>query len=211
MMSNNRSVIISIMILLCLSMLAACGNANQNSQKASQQPPQGPTKPTPVPRKRPPHRKILVDPTPTPQPNPQPGQTPTPGNPNPNTLQLAIDKTSYTRSDAITVTITNGLGHNIYLTTPRTSCTLVQLEMLANGIWNPVGRCVDVAATPTLQLPAGGTTRQIIQPQNSYGLRHSVTSWQPGTYRLSISYNPTYDPDTVGGTQNATSTIFTIT
>ncbi|GLV60647.1 hypothetical protein KDH_74660 [Dictyobacter sp. S3.2.2.5] len=215
-MINKRSVIISVMIVLCLSMLAACGNASQDDQKASQQPPQHPTTkptPTPVPRVRPPHRKIPAEPTPTPQPNPQPGPTPTPGNPNPNPggLQVTVNQASYSRTDAISVTISNGLGQTIYLTTPRTSCTLAQLQMLVNGSWTPVGRCVHISATPTRQLTANGNLNQTIQPQNAFGVLHSVPRWQPGTYRVSITYTTTYDPDTVGGGQQATSPTFTIT
>ncbi|GCE07261.1 hypothetical protein [Dictyobacter aurantiacus] len=210
-MINKRSAIISVMFVLCLSMLAACGNTSQDDQRASQPPPAPTTQPTQPPHVQPPHRKVPVDPTP--RPDPQPGATPTPGNPNPNPggLQVAVNQASYSRTDAISITISNGLGQTIYLTTPRTSCTLAQLQMLVNGNWTPVGRCVNISATPTRQLVASGTMNQTIQPQNAFGVLHSVSSWQPGTYRVSVTYTTTYDPDTVGGGQQATSPTFTIT
>ncbi|GCE21486.1 hypothetical protein KDK_52860 [Dictyobacter kobayashii] len=110
----------------------------------------------------------------------------------------------------ITVTITNGLSHTIYMNAPKTSCTMVQLEMLVNGVWNPIGRCVNVAAMPTLQVAPGNSTLQHLQPQIAFGLLHSAAHWQPGTYRVSLGYNTILDPDTIGGSQHATSNTFTI-
>lgn len=199
---------------LCLLLLAACGNSdNQASSHSS------PTNPAPK------ATSTTQQPTPTPHPAPptpaaqskvQPPsrKVPAPGSPTVNTdgIQLTLDKASYSIYDPIAVTVKSIRSDSIYITTSGTSCTIFQLEMLVNGNWVPQGRCFNVRANPLVQLAAGETINQQLKPQNASGptQRAISTNWHAGTYRISLSYSSNVDPDTVGGAPSVTSATFMI-
>ncbi|GHO88666.1 anti-sigma factor family protein [Dictyobacter formicarum] len=142
-----------------------------------------------------------------PQPTPTPRPTAAPG----STVHVSVNKASYRRSDSITVTITSDFPYTVFVSSPRGSCTMmVQLEMLVNGVWSPVGHCAGMPPSPMMPVEAGKATYQHLQPQNSFGWQHSASSWQPGIYRISTNYSTTGYPKTSGGLQKAISPTFII-
>ena len=102
----------------------------------------------------------------TPRPTSGPGQ-----------VTVAVDKTHYAPTDTITVTILNGLATTISTTDHQTNCTVVMLERLVNGAWQPVGACRLMTPTRVVPISPGTTVQQL-----------GSTAWPAGTYRVAFRY-----------------------
>ncbi len=105
-------------------------------------------------------------PSATAQPTSRPGQ-----------VTVAVDKTHYAPTDTITVTILNGLATTISTTDHQTNCTVVTLERLVNGAWQPVGACRLMTPTRVVPISPGTTVQQL-----------GSTAWPAGTYRVAFRY-----------------------
>jgi hypothetical protein len=117
-------------------------------------------------------------PSPTPQrsvtPHTSATAQPTSG---PGQVTVAVDKTHYAPTDTITVTILNGLAAIISTTDHQTNCTIVTLERLVNGAWQPEGACRLMTPTRVVPISPGTTVQQL-----------SSSAWPTGTYRVAFRY-----------------------
>src|SRR5260370_30216473 len=67
-------------------------------------------------------------------------------------VTLTLDKQHYTASDAIIVTIANGLATGIWVTDHQTNCTVVTVERQQDGQWQAVAPCRLMIATRMISL-----------------------------------------------------------
>jgi hypothetical protein len=112
-------------------------------------------------------------------------------------VTLSLDKQHYTASDAITVTITNGLATSIWVTDHQTNCTVVTVERQQDGHWQAVAPCLLMIATRMISLaPASLTPVRLLHAGT--GLQNV---WPAGTYRVKLSYRGAEEtPGAVGAT-----------
>ncbi len=96
-------------------------------------------------------------------------------------VRVVLSSTSYAQGELMTVTIENGLAQAISATDHKTSCSLIQLEKLVNGVWQPVGTCRLQTPTRVVDLAAGSVTAQ------SVGVPGGQNA--AGTYRATLSYS----------------------
>jgi hypothetical protein len=93
-------------------------------------------------------------------------------------VTLAVNKPRYATTDPIIMTITNGLATPISTADHHTECTLVTLEHLVDGAWQPVGLCRLMTPTAVVPLDPGLTTEVL----------GASPPWTAGTYRVVLSY-----------------------
>jgi hypothetical protein len=93
-------------------------------------------------------------------------------------VTVKVDKGHYAPSDTITVTITNGMAVTTILAYDhQTNCTIVTLERLANGAWQPEAMCKLMTPTRIVPVPPGAVALQL-----------TSTAWPAGTYRVAFRY-----------------------
>ena len=119
-----------------------------------------------------------------------------------------LAKSQYAANEGITVTIINGLPHSIFASSYYTNCTLLALEWKTSKGWVSQGRCLEQSTHVTELKPGSATSLQLTPISGSFK-PNATTTWQPGTYRVTLYYNTTPDQDTTQGT-NAQSPEFTI-
>lgn len=112
---------------------------------------------------------------------------------------------SVATSEAITVVVANGLTSTITTTDHHTDCTMVTLEQQVSGAWQPVGRCLIMAATRMILMTGGQTVKQVLTPQSG----QTSGAWPAGTYRVAFGYRVGSD-STPGSGATAYSATFTI-
>ncbi len=175
--------------LFVMQLITACGNISQTNTSL-------PSTPTPIVRATPGMTATATLPsTPTPIVRATPGTTGT------TTVQgkitLTVSQTTYNASDAIIVTVANGLSESIFATPYYTSCTPVKLEIEVQGSWTTVGKCVRGQVTHVVTMQAGSTTQLRLSPVANSARPNVTARWQAGTYRASLMYTTTSpDPDT---------------
>jgi hypothetical protein len=121
-------------------------------------------------------------------------------------IRLAADRSRYSVSEPIGVTLSNVSGTNYFATTGRSACTFLQLEQWegqAKG-WTPVDPCTTNDPTQSLLITTGVQEPFSLAP----GSHSNPNAWQPGTYRVSLSYSA--QSDGVTGAKIAYSSGFTI-
>lgn len=120
----------------------------------------------------------------------------------PRRVTVLVDKVRYTPTDAIHVTIDNGLATTILAYNDFANCTMVKLERSLNGVWVPQGRCILIEPTNRTVQVLPGTTTLDLRPPN--GAAFSV-----GTYRVTFPYTTGTDPE-AGPSAVAYSASFTV-
>jgi hypothetical protein len=114
-------------------------------------------------------------------------------------IAISLDHSAYTPDASVHVTVKNGLTTAIYTTDTRASCSILTLQMQANGAWQgsnaapcPLGRM----AAP-VRIASNGTYTAAIHA----GGRQPGT-FPAGTYRLALAYSTSSDavPSTDGAT-----------
>ena len=123
-------------------------------------------------------------------------------------VKVMLAKSQYAANEGITVTILNGLSHSIYASSYYTNCTLLALEWKTSKGWVSQGRCLE-QSMHVIELKPGSVTAQQLTPISGPYKPNANTTWQAGTYRVTLYYNTTPDQDTTQGT-NAQSPEFTI-
>lgn len=104
-------------------------------------------------------------------------------------VTLSVGASRYAASDRIVVTIHNGGDTSIYAEQHNTSCSLILLERLVNGAWQPVYPCNNGFPHPTVsQLAAGSTQAVQLVPIVTGDAAAAGSEWQAGTYRAGLSY-----------------------
>lgn len=100
------------------------------------------------------------------------------------TVSVQLDKTSYGRSDTITVTITNQGAFEISVADMQSFCTIVLLEWKGPTAWDPLYNCPQARVPRTIFLEAGGRkTVMLPGPARPIG-----TALRAGTYRVALIY-----------------------
>jgi hypothetical protein len=110
----------------------------------------------------------------------------------PGDIQLATDLSSYSVSQAIGVMVTNASGKTTYFTQDgRSNCSIVELEQYVGGKtpWAAVDACTSIDPPQTLQIPAGLQEPFTLAPT----AKDSSNAWDPGEYRIEISYTTQKD------------------
>ncbi len=125
--------------------------------------------------------------------------TNTSGTVTPGQVKLVLAKSQYAAKEGISVTIINGLSSSIYTSSYYTNCTPLALEWKTSKGWVSQGRCLE-QSTHVIELKPGSVTSLQLSPISGPYKPNANTTWQPGTYRVTLYYNMTPDQDTTQGT-----------
>ncbi|MBV9615645.1 MAG: hypothetical protein JO031_09335 [Ktedonobacteraceae bacterium] len=197
--------------------LGACGSVPQSGTSSSNTP-QTKSSATATATSR-----ITPAPTPTTPIAPTPTRTATPEGVMSNQVKVTTDKLQYATNETVTIIVSNGLSHNIFISPYQTNCTPILLEKQGGTTWMPQNPCYRVQAAALLQLRAESVTMYQLAPAfrpypgggsgiSKIFLPPSIQhSWQPGTYRASISYTLQPDPDTIQGGTRVYSSVISVT
>jgi hypothetical protein len=196
---GSRGLALSALLLLTAVGLVACGQTTTGGLGDQSQGSQQSTVSTGVAKEGTP---VTTSGTPTPGAQ---GAT-TPGQVTVSLVGPAQGAQSVATSENITVEIANGLTSTISTTDHHTDCTMVTLEQQVGGAWQPVGRCLIMAATRVIPIAGGQTVKQVLSPQN--GL--TSKAWPAGTYRVAFGYSLESEATTPGAGKTAYSATFTI-
>lgn len=123
------------------------------------------------------------------------------------TVQVTVDRTSYTVSRAIGVTVSNSANKtDYYARTGKSVCTYIQLEEYnaSKNAWLPVDGCQTAGQSSVLLIPHASSIPYTLAPQS----RANQNQWDPGTYRIALEYAT--DSTATSGIQIAYSAGFTI-
>lgn len=109
----------------------------------------------------------------------------------PGPVRLILGQSQFHPGDLVTVTIENGLAHAISATDHHSNCSLIQLEKLVNGAWQPLGKCNAQTPTRVVDLVAGSVTQQQV------GMPAGADA--AGTYRMMLTYGASGAPASDAG------------
>jgi len=103
-------------------------------------------------------------------------------------VSIRTDHSTYMPTDSIHVSVINNLQTSIFAYDTRASCTILDLQMQVNGVWQGtnIARCPLGRPAMRVEIPAGNTYSAMIQA-GSLGI--SQASFPVGTYRLVLSYS----------------------
>jgi hypothetical protein len=103
-------------------------------------------------------------------------------------VSIRTDHSTYMPTDSIYVSVVNNLETSIFAYDTRASCTILDLQLQVNGVWQGtnIARCPLGRPAMRVEIPAGHTYSATIQA-GSLGI--SQASFPAGTYRLVLSYS----------------------
>ncbi|HEX6122271.1 MAG TPA: hypothetical protein VFY89_03880 [Ktedonobacterales bacterium] len=106
-------------------------------------------------------------------------------------LRLSTDRATYSVSQPIGITVSNTSGNNYYALTGHSACTFLQMQRYdsAHKQWNDVNACGDGAPAQVLLIRGHMSEPLSLAP----GATPSANTWQPGTYRIALSYSAKSD------------------
>ena len=110
----------------------------------------------------------------------------------PGDIQLTTDLSSYSVSQAIGVTVTNGSSGTTYYTRDgRSNCSIVQLDQYVGGKtpWVAVDLCTSINPPQVLQLSGGLQEPFSLSPTS----KNDPNAWDAGEYRVELSYTTQQD------------------
>lgn len=112
----------------------------------------------------------------------------------------------YTTGDAIGAIVTNNSKTQYYTQNGKSACTVVALERYdaTSGAWKRVDACNGGQPTQTLLLADSSSVPYTLAPTSE----SDVNAWQPGTYRISVTYST--QPDGISDPQEAHSAAFVV-
>jgi len=112
----------------------------------------------------------------------------------------------YTTGDAIGAIVTNNSKSQYYTQNGKSACTTVQLEVYdaSSGTWKRVAPCNGGQPTQTLLIAESSSVPYTLAPTS----QSDPNAWQPGTYRVSVTYSS--QPDGITNPQEAHSAAFTV-
>jgi hypothetical protein len=122
-------------------------------------------------------------------------------------IRMTLDRTSYTVSQPIGVTIANTSKTDYYATDGRSACTFLQLEFYdaTNKKWVATLPCLESRPPAPLLIAAGMSEPFTLPPGNSSS---NGNEWGPGLYRIALTYGT--QPDATGDVTTAYSAGFRI-
>jgi hypothetical protein len=118
-------------------------------------------------------------------------------------IALSSDRTHYTSSSTITVTLTNQYLTSIITFDHQSGCTILTLQRQTNSGWQPVGACAMGRATRQITIAAGETIQIMLAPGAG---QLQARLWPTGTYRAVFHYTLP-EQDTVAAVDTAVFTI----
>lgn len=121
-------------------------------------------------------------------------------------VTVTTNQATYTVGDPIGAVVTNNSKTDYYTQDGKSACTVVQLEQYdaKNGAWVRVDTCNASQATQTLLIAESSSVPYTLAPTSGADLN----AWQPGTYRVSVTY--TTQADGITSPQEAHSAAFTV-
>lgn len=170
MFRQAKKRLLSLSLLYALFFVVACGHSEQPTQPAH----------------------ATVSPPSTAQVQRTPSQT--------GSVLITTDKSQYSTSDMITVTIIDNLSGTIYASPYYTECMPIQLQIKSAASWVALGRCPETTQGVLAIQPGNPIVYRLRPVAGSMGSQTgSGTTWTPGIYRVTCSYTLQPDPDTVHG------------
>lgn len=121
-------------------------------------------------------------------------------------VRISTDRTQYSVSQPIGITVNNTSGDNYYALTGHSACTFLQMQRYdtAHKQWSDINGCADNTPAQSLLIRAHMSEPLSLAP----GATPSANAWQAGTYRIALSY--TTNSDGKSNPQAAYSQGFTI-
>ena len=103
-------------------------------------------------------------------------------------VSIRTDHSTYMPTDSIHVSVINNLQTSIFAYDTRASCTILDLQIQVNGVWQAtnIARCSLVRPAMRVEISAGNSYSATIQA-GSQGI--SQASFPVGSYRLVLSYS----------------------
>lgn len=115
--------------------------------------------------------------------------TATTSGPTGGAVTLSLGAQSYATTDRIVITIRNG-GATLYVQQHNTSCSMISLQRLVNGVWQPVFPCVNSFPHPTVSRVAADSSVAVPLVPVVTGDAEGTggVTWPAGTYRATLLY-----------------------
>ncbi len=103
-------------------------------------------------------------------------------------VSISTNRTTYAPTDSIEVSITNHMQMSIFAYDTRASCTILGLQVQANGVWQDtqVARCSLGRPAMRVEIAANKTYTATIKA-GSQGVTQA--DFPAGTYRLVLTYS----------------------
>src|SRR2546427_1935689 len=103
-------------------------------------------------------------------------------------VSIRTDHSTYMPTDSIHVSVINNLQMSIFAYDTRASCSILDLQIQVNGVWQAtnVARCPLGRPAMRVEISAGNSYNATIQA-GSLGI--SQASFPAGTYRLLLGYS----------------------
>lgn len=119
-------------------------------------------------------------------------KTPLP-TPTPGTLQLMVDRSVYTSTQPIGITVTNTTKTVYYAVTGRSACTFLQLQEYnqKQRAWVSVYGCGSVDTPVVRRIPPSVSTPYTLAPGTVPASSPNV--WEAGIYRVALQYSTESD------------------
>lgn len=146
-------------------------------------------------------------PSATPSRSPAPATTPAPGS-SAGGVYVSVGQPSYSPTDTIVVTVTNGTSHDVFAANHQTACTIVRLERLDGATWTPAGGCDEGTVTTFIPVRAGSSATFHLAPGG--GMMKSAP-WAAGTYRVAFRYTQTVAGSGGGAPSASFNTVYSAT
>jgi hypothetical protein len=105
--------------------------------------------------------------------------------PTPGAVTLHLGQTHAGVTDAVSVTVANGLPMEILVADHQSECTVVTLERQVGSGWLAVAPCQLETPTRLLPIAPGTTETPVLGPAGGPQAR----VWQAGTYRFTLHYS----------------------
>jgi hypothetical protein len=121
-------------------------------------------------------------------------------------ITITTDRTTYTTSDAIGVTISDGTTTDYYAVDGKSGCVIIQLQRYSTNrnAWVPLDPCASQIAVQAYAI-AKNSQEQFSLPPTSTA---DPNAWDAGLYRITVTYSS--NTDGVSATQEANSAAFQI-
>jgi hypothetical protein len=102
-------------------------------------------------------------------------------------ITITTDRTTYAPTDAIRVMVSNHGDATIYASAGHASCTILTLEVMLNGRWQPsnAAACPSQPAVALVQIAPGATYNRVIR---AFQLPAQPGTFAAGEYRLSLIF-----------------------
>ena len=122
-------------------------------------------------------------------------------------VTVSTNLSTYSTGDAIGAIVTNTSKSDYYTQSGKSGCVIIQLEKFdaASGQWDHLDGCNGASPKQTLVIAESTSSPFTLAPTSSADLN----AWQPGTYRISVTY--TTQADGLTNLQEAHSAAFKVT